>query len=106
MGFAPEAIGVAFSMNEGELTKPIKIDDGLIIIQLNGLVQADSLQSYSDYGTSLLQANKFTSSLKIEISLFLSRVIFFDSIKTFSAKDTLLKNNNISINNNLFFIYL
>ncbi len=66
VGFAPEAIGVAFSMNEGELTKPIKIDDGLIIIQLNGLVQADSLQSYSDYGTSLLQANKFTSSLKID----------------------------------------
>ena len=66
VGFTPEAIGVAFSMNEGELTKPIKIDDGLIVVQLNGLVQADSLQSYSDYGTSLLQANKFTSSLKID----------------------------------------
>ena len=66
VGFTPEAIGVTFSMNEGELTKPIKIDDGLIVIQLNGLVQADSLQSYSDYGKSLLQANIFANSLKID----------------------------------------
>ena len=66
VGFTPEAIGVTFSMNDGELTKPIKIDDGLIVIQLNGLVQADSLQSYSDYGKSLLQANIFANSLKID----------------------------------------
>ena len=66
VGFTPEAIGVTFSMNEGELTKPIKIDDGLIVIQLNGLLQADSLQSYSDYGKTLLQANIFANSLKID----------------------------------------
>ncbi len=66
VGFTPEAIGVTFSMNEGELTEPIKIDDGLIVIQLNGLVQADSLQSYSDYGKTLLQANIFANSLKID----------------------------------------
>ena len=66
VGFTPEAIGVTFSMNDGELTKPIKIDDGLIVIQLNGLVQADSLQSYSDYGKTLLQANIFANSLKID----------------------------------------
>ena len=66
VGFTPEAIGVTFSMNDGELTKPIKIDDGLIVIQLNGFVQADSLQSYSDYGKTLLQANIFANSLKID----------------------------------------
>ena len=27
VGFSPEAVGVAFSLSEGELTKPIKIDD-------------------------------------------------------------------------------
>ena len=66
VGFAPEAIGVAFSMQENELTKPIKIDDGVIILKLNEKNIADSLSSYSDYGISLLQANKFTSSLKID----------------------------------------
>ena len=66
VGFAPEAIGVAFSMQENELTRPIKIDDGVIILRLNEKNIADSLSSYSDYGISLLQANKFTSSLKID----------------------------------------
>jgi len=66
VGFAPEAIGVAFSMQENELTKPIKIDDGVIVLKLNEKNMADSLSNYTDYGISLLQANKFTSSLKID----------------------------------------
>tara|TARA_B100001113_G_scaffold335764_1_gene315580 strand:+ start:893 stop:2983 length:2091 start_codon:yes stop_codon:yes gene_type:complete len=66
VGFAPEAIGVAFSMQDNELTKPIKIDDGVIVLKLNQKNMADSLSNYTDYGISLLQANKFTSSLKID----------------------------------------
>ena len=66
VGFAPEAIGAAFSMSDGELTRPIKIDDGIIVVQLNNSVMSDTLQSYSEYGTAILQANKFTSSLKID----------------------------------------
>ena len=66
VGFSPEAIGVAFSLEEGEMTRPIKIDDGIIVLSLNSISQADSLNSYSDYGISLLQANKFTSSLKVD----------------------------------------
>ena len=66
VGFSPEAIGVVFSLSEGELTKPIKIDDGIIVLNLNSINQADSLNSYTDYGISLLQANRFTSSLKVD----------------------------------------
>ena len=66
VGFSPEVIGVAFSLEEGEMTRPIKIDDGIIVLSLNSISQADSLNSYSDYGISLLQANKFTSSLKVD----------------------------------------
>ena len=66
VGYSPEAVGVAFSMNENELTKPFKIDDGIIVIQLNNIVDADTLSSYDDYGISLLQANKFTSPIKID----------------------------------------
>ena len=57
---------LAFSLSEGELTKPIKIDDGIIVLNLNSISQADSLNSYSDFGISLLQANNFTSSLKVD----------------------------------------
>ena len=66
VGYSPEAVGVAFSMNENELTKPFKIDDGIIVIQLNNILAADTLSSYDDYGISLLQANKFTSPIKID----------------------------------------
>ena len=66
VGYSPEAVGVAFSMNENELTKPFKIDDGIIVIQLNNTIDADTLSSYDDYGISLLQANKFTSPIKID----------------------------------------
>ena len=66
VGFSPAAIGVAFSLEEGEMTRPIKIDDGILVLSLNSISQADSLNSYSDYGISLLQANKFTSSLKVD----------------------------------------
>jgi len=66
VGFSPKAIGVAFSLSEGELTMPIEIEDGIIILSLNSISQADSLSSYFDYGISLLQANKFTSSLKVD----------------------------------------
>ena len=69
VGYSPEAVGVAFSMNENELTKPFKIDDGIIVIQLNNIVDADTLSSYDDYGISLLQANKFTAPIKIDISI-------------------------------------
>ena len=69
VGYSPEAVGVAFSMNENELTKPFKIDDGIIIIQLNNILDADTLSSYDDYGISLLQANKFTAPIKIDNSI-------------------------------------
>ena len=69
VGYSPEAVGVAFSMNENELTKPFKIDDGIIIIQLNNILDGDTLSSYDDYGTSLLQANKFTAPIKIDNSI-------------------------------------
>ena len=69
VGYSPEAVGVAFSMNENELTKPFKIDDGIIIIQLNNISDADTLSSYDDYGISLLQANKFTAPIKIDNSI-------------------------------------
>ena len=69
VGYSPEAVGVAFSMNENELTKPFKIDDGIIIIQLNNILDADTLSSYDDYGIPLLQANKFTAPIKIDNSI-------------------------------------
>ena len=73
VGFSPESIGTAFSMQEGELTKPFKIDGGVIVLGLESKVLADTLSNYDDYRNTLIQTNRFNVPLKID-----------DAIKHFS----------------------
>ncbi len=49
VGYAPEAVGVAFSLEPGEQTQPFKIDNGIIIVLLNEKTMATELEDYSDY---------------------------------------------------------
>jgi len=73
VGFSPESIGTAFSMQEGELTRPFKIDGGVIVLGLESKVLADTLSNYDDYRNTLIQTNRFSVPLKID-----------DAIKHFS----------------------
>ena len=73
VGFSPESIGTAFSMQEGELTRPFKIDGGVIVLGLESKVVADTLSNYDDYRNTLIQTNRFNVPLKID-----------DAIKHFS----------------------
>ena len=73
VGFSPESIGTAFSMQEGELTRPFKIDGGVIVLGLESKVLADTLSNYDDYRNTLIQTNRFNVPLKID-----------DAIKYFS----------------------
>ena len=73
VGFSPESIGTAFSMQEGELTRPFKIDGGVIVLGLESKVLADTLSNYDDYRNTLIQTNRFNLPLKID-----------DAIKHFS----------------------
>ncbi len=73
VGFSPESIGTAFSMQEGELTRPFKIDGGVIVLGLESKVLADTLSNYDDYRNTLIQTNRFSVPLKID-----------DAIKYFS----------------------
>ena len=73
VGFSPESIGTAFSMQEGELTRPFKIDGGVIVLGLESKVLADTLSNYDDYRNTLIQTNRFNVPLRID-----------DAIKHFS----------------------
>ena len=73
VGFSPESIGTAFSMQEGELTRPFKIDGGVIVLGLESKALADTLSNYDDYRNTLIQTNRFNVPLKID-----------DAIKHFS----------------------
>ena len=66
VGYSPEAIGIAFSMEEGELTKPFMNDEGIVVMGLNSFIIADSIENYSEYSSSLLQANQLSTPFRID----------------------------------------
>ncbi len=66
VGYAPNAVGIAFSMEEGERTNPFSIDDGVVILQLNAKENFSPLENYSPFSTQLLEANKLASPLKLD----------------------------------------
>ncbi|PZX59891.1 peptidyl-prolyl cis-trans isomerase D [Algoriphagus ratkowskyi] len=55
VGFAPAAIGSIFGIKQGELTKPIREDVGVIVAKLNTLTPAAEIGDYSAYQGQLTQ---------------------------------------------------
>jgi peptidyl-prolyl cis-trans isomerase D len=66
VGYSPEAIGIAFSMEEGELTRPFMNDEGILVMGLNSFIIADSIENYSEYSSSLQQANQLSTPFRID----------------------------------------
>lgn len=66
VGYSPEAIGIAFSMEEGELTKPFMHDEGILVMGLNSFIIADSIENYLEYFSSLRQANQLSTPFRID----------------------------------------
>lgn len=54
-GNAPEAIGTAFSLNEGSVSGPILTDNGVVIIQLESITPAADIADYSLHSSNLLR---------------------------------------------------
>ncbi len=55
VGFAPKSVGVAFSLEEGEVSEPVEENDGIVIIKLNGLIEPPEIADYSNYKNQLEQ---------------------------------------------------
>ena len=66
VGYAPSAIGIAFSMDEAERTKPFATDDGVLILQLNSKDSFSEQEDYLTFSSSLLEALNLASPLKID----------------------------------------
>ena len=56
IGFAPEAIGVAFSLEEGEATAPFKIQNGVIMLTVTTKTPLKELSDYEAYRNVVLNA--------------------------------------------------
>ena len=76
VGYSPESIGTAFSMEEGELTRPFKIDGGILVLGLESKVIPDTLSSYDDFRNTLIQTSRFNIPLNID-----NAIKFFSDIE-------------------------
>lgn len=52
-GFVPEAIGAVFTLAEGERTKPIAVENGVIVAELISRTRAPEIADYSRYRLQL-----------------------------------------------------
>jgi peptidyl-prolyl cis-trans isomerase D len=62
VGFAPVAVGTIFSLQEGETSEPIKESDGVIIIQLNTLIESPEIADYTSYKNQIGQRRSSRTS--------------------------------------------
>jgi peptidyl-prolyl cis-trans isomerase D len=67
VGFAPEAVGVAFSLEQGEKTAPFAIDNGVIMLIATAKSAPEDLDNYDSY---LSQVSSSRSSRKAVIANF------------------------------------
>ncbi|MTI33440.1 peptidylprolyl isomerase [Xanthovirga aplysinae] len=54
VGFAPEAVGLAFGLEKGQVSSPIATENGVIVMELNNKVAAADVTDYSSYKKQLM----------------------------------------------------
>ena len=65
VGSAPEAIGKAFAMKEGQTSAPIIADNGVVIIQVESISPAAEIADYATYKEQVQQQQQSRISLNI-----------------------------------------
>ena len=57
VGLAPEAIGAAFALEQGQRTSPIEVANGVVIVQLEAITEALEVEDYTTYKDEIQQRN-------------------------------------------------
>jgi peptidyl-prolyl cis-trans isomerase D len=55
VGFDPAAVGVAFALESGQKSAPMVVENGVIVIELEGITRAPVIADYSVYQNQVLQ---------------------------------------------------
>lgn len=58
VGYAPNAVGLAFALEAGEQTAPVQIDNGVLIVSLSDKNMAADLDNYDAYQISVLNTRR------------------------------------------------
>jgi peptidyl-prolyl cis-trans isomerase D len=65
VGFAPKAVGKAFALTEGEVSEPVRGENGVVIIRLQALTPATEIADYATYKEQLAQQSTQRASFNI-----------------------------------------
>ena len=88
VGYAPEAIGLAYALDEEETTKAFAVQDGVILIQLTGKEFPDDLDDYSTFALQVSGQRLGPNSLVADFPLSYFRIFIArnvdDAVKEFA----------------------
>ncbi len=72
IGFVPQSIGAAFGLQNGDMSNPIKENDGVVVVQMVSLTKAPAIGDYTAYKNKLEEqrANNMSSLVTEAIKKF------------------------------------
>lgn len=79
VGLAPEAVGLAFSMQNGEKTKPFKVESGVLVLELINKVEPSEISEYEAYINQIEQ--KIQGRLPLNINQALNELIEIEDLR-------------------------
>ncbi|HOX81420.1 MAG TPA: SurA N-terminal domain-containing protein [Chryseolinea sp.] len=65
VGFDPQAVGLAFSLESGKRSKPVAGENGVVLLELQNKTVAPSIENYSAYKDQLIQNAASSSAFNI-----------------------------------------
>jgi peptidyl-prolyl cis-trans isomerase D len=69
VGLAPEAVGLAFSMENGEKTKPFAVDNGVLVLEMINKIVPAEIADYVPYQAQLEQKRQPRISFNIDAAV-------------------------------------
>ena len=66
VGYAPKAVGIAFSLENGEKTAPFSIDNGVLVIEMENKTEAGGADDYSPFADQLALRRQTRAALGID----------------------------------------
>ncbi|WP_194775987.1 peptidylprolyl isomerase [Pararhodonellum marinum] len=69
IGFAPRAIGAIFGLSEGQISKPIQEDVGVIVAKLNSINKAGEIGDYSGYQSQVVTNSSQRTAYMVMMAL-------------------------------------
>lgn len=74
VGYAPEAVGLAFALDEEEITRPFAVQDGVVVVKLSTKDLPEELDDYTSYTTQVLRQRVGPNALLADFPLSYFRI--------------------------------